>query len=423
MYSAEDMIRVETAREKILSVVRTMPTERVGLISCLGRVLAQEIASDIDIASFENSAMDGFALRFEDVQIATEEAPVSLPIVGYIGAGMVFPDALRPGQAVRIMTGAPMPAGADTVVKIEDVEVIGVSADLPAGLEVCSSKPVIRGKNVRLRGEDAKAGEILFLPGDRISSAVVGMLAASGNTEVSVYERPRVAIFSTGSELVGAAEIPGPGQIRDSNCHSLAAAALDAGALATVFPRVEDTREALVSTLAELTRAYDLVVLSGGAAEGDFDYTVSSICELGEVLFTKVSMRPGKAQILGVIDGVPVFGLSGNPIAAIVGFEILVRPAIRKMLGFENMLRPIAIARVTKDIKKKEERRFYLRGRLERDTSGALIVTPAGNQSSALLSTYYGSNCLLEVPEGKVPIKAGDEVRCICINLPEGEVI
>ena len=422
-YADKDMISVEEAREIVMNMVSVMPVERVELLASLERILAQDVASDIDITSFEHSAMDGFALRYEDVRDACAANPVCLRIVGRIGAGAVFTDTVLQGEAVRIMTGAPLPHGADTVVKIENTEVIGEGSDTPEGTEVRISKAPQRGENIRPSGEEAKAGEVLMRPGNCITFAGVGLLAATGTTQVSVYSRPRVAVFSTGSELVDASEVPGFGQIRNSNSPALAAAARNAGALVTHLPRVEDSHEALRAAVQEAVRGHDFVILSGGAADGDFDYTTAVIRELGDVLFSRVMMRPGKAQIFGLINGVPVFGLAGNPAAALVGFEILIRPALRKMQGYPDMSRPVATARLTTDVKKKEPRRFYLRARLERDEQGELVVTPAHNQSSGLFSTLYESNCLLIVPEGDTPLFQGDYAQCVCINLPEGEVI
>ncbi|MDR2714138.1 MAG: molybdopterin molybdotransferase MoeA [Coriobacteriales bacterium] len=427
-YASKEMIRVEEALDRALGIIEPLETERVSLTECGGRVLAQDIVSDVDIAAFDNSAMDGFALRFEDIQAASAENPITLPIAGHLGAGSVYEGSLEAGKAIRIMTGAPLPQGADTVVKIENVEVIGESEACPAGAEVrigATDKAPKRGDNVRLRGEEAKAGDVLLCAGERLTPVAVGLIASGGTAQVPVYRQPRVAVFSMGSELTSAAETPKPGQIRDSNGPALAAAAQEAGALVTLVPHIEDSREALRSTFQELAhkQKYDLVVLSGGAAEGDFDFTASVIREMGEILFNKVCMRPGKAQTLGVIDGVPVFGLPGNPAAAVVGFEVLVRPLLRKMQGFVAAPRPVVKARVTQDIKKREPRRFYLRARLEREASGELVVTPAKNQSSALLSSSHASNCLLILPEGLNPATAGDVVDCVCVNITEGEVV
>jgi molybdopterin molybdotransferase len=262
----------------------------------------------------------------------------------------------------------------------------------------------------------------MIAAGEVISAAGIGLLATAGCTKASVYARPHVAVVSSGSELVELGEMPGPGQIRNSNTYSLAAAALDAGATVNILPKVNDTPEAFLEVFATAAKNHDMVVMSGGAAEGDFDYTTRTIRELGKVFFNKVNMKPGKAQTFGIINGVPVFGLPGNPAAAAVGFEVLVRPALRKMQGFCTLARPICQAKIAISYNKKELRREYLRARLEKNADGTLIVTPSKNQSSALLRTLYDGNCLLVLPEKEHQIAAGSEVDCLRLDIPEGVV-
>jgi molybdopterin molybdotransferase len=417
------MLSVEEARDILLGLVCPMPAEKVGLLSCVGRVLAQDVVSDIDIAPFANSAMDGFAFRHEDAAHASPECPVTLAIVGIVPAGSVFEGVLAQGQAVRIMTGAPIPDGADTVARIEDCEVLGESAELPQGAHVRLLKPYCLGAHVRPSGEDARAGDVLLRAGDVITPAGIGLLASTGNTEVLVHSRPHLAVFATGSELVDPDAVPGPGQIRNSNSHALAAYALQAGALVSVRQKVQDSFEALVDALRSAADGFDFIVLSGGAAEGDFDYTTAAIKAIGEVFYNKVCMRPGKAQTLGIVNGVPVFGLPGNPAAAAVGFEVLVRPALRKMQGLPAGGRPVVQARLSQAVPKKEPRRHYLRAHLSKDEDGGFSATPVGNQSSALFSALNESNCLIVVPEGDASLAAGDLVGCICTGIPEGEVV
>jgi molybdopterin molybdotransferase len=279
------------------------------------------------------------------------------------------------------------------------------------------------GAHIRLHGEDAKAGEVLIKAGAVVTPAGVGLLASTGNVQVDVYRRPKVAIFSTGDELVLPSEVPGPGQIRNSNSSALAAAALEAGASYTILPLVADTKAAFTEAMLAATAQHDFVVLSGGAAEGDFDYTSATVRELGQLFFNKVRMRPGKAQTLGLINGTPVFGLPGNPAAALVGFEVLIRPALRNMQGYKDLSRSIVQARLTTDYKKREIRRMYLRAVLERDViSGELVVTPASNQSSSLYSVMFKGNCLVMIPENTSPLPAGTIVDCFRLDIPEGAV-
>jgi molybdopterin molybdotransferase len=428
---------VEEARAIVLDQMRLMPAERVSLIESYRRVLAQDVISDIDISPFDNSAMDGFAVRFEDFEPLcstsstsspsptpnTLTSPLTLDIVGVIGAGAVFEETLQSGQALRIMTGAPMPQGADTVVKLEDTAVSGESATCPEGRQVSFTIMPKRGEHVRSKGEEARKGEVLLRAGEKVSPPGVGLLAATGNAEVLVYSRPRVAIISTGNELVGVTELPGPGQIRNSNDYSIAAAVFEAGGIPTIMPSVQDSREALVSALEAAVDEHDFVITIGGASQGDYDFVVPVVRELGELFFDKVNMKPGKAQIFGIVKDRPVFGLPGNPAAAVVGFEVLVRPALRKMQGMTALNRPLTRATLTRPAKKRDEkRRLYLRAHLEIDENGCYRVTPESNQSSALLGALNRSNCLMIVPEGLRSLSADDSVDCLRIDREEGVI-
>jgi molybdopterin molybdotransferase len=313
-----------------------------------------------------------------------------------------------------------MPDGADTVVRIEDTEVFGVSQQHPEGQTVSFTKLPRRGDHVRPKAEEAREGDVLLRRGEQVGSAGAGLLAATGNATVLVYRRPRVAIISNGSELVDVTTVPGPGQIRNSNSYSLAAAVIDAGGIPDIRPSIEDSREALISALTDALRDHDFVITSGGAAEGDFDFITPVVREQGELFFNKVNMKPGKAQTFGIINGKPVFGLPGNPGAASVGFEVFIRPALRRMQGFSTLARPLTQAIIKQDVKKKDEtRRLYLRARLERDENGQHHVTPEANQSSALLGALNRSNCLLIVPEGSKALAAGSTVDCLRLDVNE----
>jgi molybdopterin molybdotransferase len=354
---------------------------------------------------------------------STPERPVSLRVVGLIGAGQVYERKLEPGQALRIMTGAAVPDGADTVIVVEDSLVEGMDSEHPGGQSVSFTAIPKRGTNVRPRGEDVKAGDVVIDPGAVITPAGVGLLASTGNVEVMVHRRPKVAIFSTGNELVSPDTLPGPGKIRNSNSSALAAAVLQAGGDYTILPPVQDTKEAFTRAMLAAAEQHDFVILTGGAAEGDFDYTSAAVKELGRLYFNKVRMRPGKAQTLGSIGTVPVFGLPGNPAAALIGFEVLIRPALRKMQGYSQLRRPVTPARLTRDIKKSDVRRMYMRSVLERDVvSGEFVVTPADNQSSSLFSVLFKANCLLIVPENSVTEAAGTLRDCLRLDMPEDAV-
>lgn len=423
-YQSTDMCTVEEAIDTILEFAQVLESERVGMLDALGRVLAREVASDIDIAPFDNVAMDGFALKARDIEQASKDNPIELSIIGTIGAGQVFEGVVQTGEALRIMTGALLPDGADTVVKIESVEVRGETAETPAGTTVVVTQKLELGLNVRKRGEDARAGETLFSAGTVLNTAGIGLLAATGNVEVEVYRRPRVAIFSSGDELVDPTVKPGPGHIRNSNCYSLAAAVTAAGAEAHILGIVRDDIDEIRQTIKDAVDAHDMVVISGGAAEGDFDYTYQILHELGTVHFNKVNMRPGKAQTLSIIDDTIVFGLPGNPSAAMTGFEVLLRPALRYMQGHKSVKRSITRARLTSQANKPDSRRFYMRARLEHDIqSGEYKVTPEKNQSSALLSALQNANCLVVLPEGLTGSVKDEIVACLRLDIDEGVII
>lgn len=423
-YTSTEMLTVEDAQKQILELSHLLEPERVSMLDASGRVLARDIVSDINISPFDNSGMDGFALQAADIAEASPDAPARLKIIGEIGAGDVYDGVVNKGEALRIMTGAPVPEGADTVVKIEDTEVLGETEDKPEGAELIITKPIPLGKNVRAKGEDARAGEVLLKAGTTLHPAGVGLLAATGNSEVEVYRRPRVAVLSSGNELVGPEVLPGPGQIRNSNCYALAAAAKAAGAEVEILGIVRDDEDEIRSVFKKAAQGFELVMISGGAAEGDYDYTLKLIKELGTVYFSKVNMRPGKAQVLGMIDGTLFFGLAGNPAAAMVGFEVLLRPALRKMQGFTKIMRPLTRARLTVDASKPDARRFYIRARLEHDIeTNEYLVTPAKNQSSALLISFQNSNCLVVLPEGLTGNAKGETVACLRLDVSEGVII
>lgn len=416
-----EMISLEEARALVLAHVEPLPVETVPVLEAVGRVAAANLASDIDIAPFAHSAMDGFALRADELAEATADAPVELDVIAEVAAGDVFEGTIEPGQCVRIMTGAPLPDDANSVVKYEIVGV--VTGDGKPGSRVSFSAPTSKGSNVRAAGEEARAGEVVVATGEVIGAAGVGFLAGCGIVEVPTYRRPRVAVIAVGSELVDPSQVPTPGKIRNSNSYALAACAQAAGAVPVVLPIVEDTHEALADAVREAAATYDFVVTSGGASNGDFDFIKPVVEELGELLMTTVNMRPGKAQTFGIVNGTPVFGLPGNPAAAYVGFEMIIRPALRKMQGFSRFDRPVVKARLATDAKKKDPRRIFLRSTLCRDEDGGYVVTPAKNQSSGLFGPIQRSNCMVVLPEGLDSRTAGSLVDCVLLDVNEEVVL
>lgn len=417
----EEMITPEAARELVLGAVEPLGQENVGLLEAVGRVVAQDIASDIDISPFDHSAMDGFCMKATQLESASEENPVELDVIAEVAAGDFYDGEIGPGQCVRIMTGAALPAAADSVVKYEIVGV--VSGDGLPGSRVSFTAPVKLGNNIRRAGEEAKKGETVVSKGEVINTAGVGFLASCGAVEVPVFRRPKVAIIATGSELVDPTTVPGRGQIRNSNSYAMAAQVLAAGAEPTVLPICKDTFEGLCAAVKEAVKDYDFVITTGGAANGDYDFIKKVVSELGDLRMVTVNMRPGKAQTFGLVDGTPVFGLPGNPAAAYCGFEVLIRPALRKMQGYSCFDRPRVKARLSKDVRKKDPRRIYLRSTLAKDENGEYVVTPDKNQSSGSFGVLQRSTCLAIMAEGLESKQAGDLLDCILMDVPEEVVL
>jgi molybdopterin molybdotransferase len=419
------MLSVEEAREAVLARIELLEPETVDVLDSLGCVLAQDVVSDMNVSPFDNSAMDGYAVRAADNACASVDAPVVLRVVDHIAAGRVSDVTVGVGEAARIMTGAPVPAGADSIVMVEQTE--SLENEGSTGGTVAIKRAAVQGDHVRLAGEDVSVGETVLRTGEVINAASVGLMAALGFARVDVYRRPRVAIVSTGDELVGITETPGPGQIRNSNTYSLAAQVLAAGGVPCMLGIALDNE---ADTRAILSRApeFDLMVTTGGVSMGDFDVVKDVLEQIGELDFWKVAMRPGAPQTYGTVGGTPFFGLPGNPTSTMVGFELFVRPAIRKMRGFTTLDRPVSIATLAEDVRKKSDRRYFLRGVIARtvnediapDAAQAYEARLSGRQSSAMLTAMHHANCLISLPEGLSEVPAGTAVYCIRLDMEEG---
>lgn len=416
------MLTVEQAREAVLERIARLEPEPVPLLESLGCVLAADVVSDIDVAPFDNSAMDGYAVRAADTASATADAPVVLRVVDHIAAGSMPQVEVGPGEASRIMTGAPAPSGADAIVMVEDTR--GLEAGGSTGGTVAVGRPAIPGDHIRLAGEDVRVGETVLRAGEIVNPASVGLMAALGVSAPKVYRRPRVAIVSTGDELVGIDELPGPGRIRNSNSFSLAAQVIAAGGVPHILGIARDN-EADTRALLERAPEFDVMITTGGVSMGDFDVVKTVLEQIGKLDFWKVAMRPGAPQTYGTIGGTPFFGLPGNPTSTMVGFELFVRPAIRKMRGFASLDRPRVWATLAEDARKKSDRRYFMRGTLARIQpveSGApeFEARLSGRQSSAMLTSMHRANCLISLPEGLSAVSAGTRVECIRLDQEEG---
>ncbi len=415
--AADRLLTVDEALDRILAGVRPLGPRDVPLLDAVGRTLAVDVVADRDVPPFRNSAMDGYAVRGADVATA----PVRLKVVGAIAAGGVAGRGVGAGEALRIMTGAPMPNGADTVVRVEDTdngsEVVTVTAATPTGL------------SVRQAGEDLRRGEVVLARGTVLRAAEIGVLASLGIAKPTVIARPRVAVVSTGDELVDVTEpAPGPGKIRDSNRYSLGAAVWSAGCGAWLRPVVRDTPDALRAALRDAMDA-DAIVTSGGVSVGDHDWVKPVVSELGTIDLWAIAIRPGRPLAFGQLrraggssDGgdrpavVPIFGLPGNPVSALLTFELFVRPALLKMSGRTNLHRPRVRARLLDPIDKIPSLRFFARG-IHDGAAGTVRLT--GPQGSGILRSMSLANCLVDAPPGPRVIPAGETVDVILTDRPE----
>ncbi|MFZ0014331.1 MAG: gephyrin-like molybdotransferase Glp [Acidimicrobiia bacterium] len=392
------MRTIEEVRSLVFSTVRATHPETVSLSGALGRVLSEAVVAPHDVPSFANSAMDGFAVRGEDV--ASDDAV--LEVVADVAAGQTTTTRVGAGQAVKIMTGAPMPAGADTVVRVEDTE----ESDGKVTIRT-STAP---GTSVRPPGGDVVAGATVFPAGVRLSAPHIGVLATIGVTTPRVARRPRVAVMSTGDELVPAeTETLAPGMIRDSNRPMILDLVADAGAEPLDFGRIPDDADSLRAALGQAAAEADAIVTSGGVSMGEFDVTKMVLQDEADVEFFPVAMKPGKPQGFGLVGGRPFFGLPGNPVSVLVSFEQFVRPALLAMQGANALLRPrvmgVAGARLQSDPAKEE----FVRARFEGNGLPPTVV-PTGGQGSHVLSGAANADVFAVVPRDVGEIAVGDEV-------------
>jgi molybdopterin molybdotransferase len=383
------MLTVEEAQTQILEWITLLGSEKVTLLASLGRVLAEAIVAPRDIPPWANSAMDGFALQSAETAGAASDRPVALKVVGTIPAGALPSRPLSGGEAIRIFTGAPLPEGADSVIPQEEVAV--------ENGRVLVRRPVGVGECVRPSGEDVRAGEEVLAIGSEITPAEIGLLASLGRSTVEVYHRPRVAILSTGDELVDIDREQGPGKIINSNSYSLMAQVLEAGGVPVNLGIAPDNL-AMIEERLRWGLSADLLVSSAGVSVGDYDFVREALEQAGATLHLwQVAMRPGKPITFGMAGHTPVFGLPGNPVSAMVTFELFVRPALRKMAGHRQLARTLLAARAAEPIENPGQRRSYLRVTLHKD-GDALYARLTGNQGSAILKSMTQADGLAVVP-------------------------
>ena len=406
----EGLVSVEEARERVLSKIEPLAPLELPLTEAYGCVLAREVVAREDIPGFASSAMDGFAVRSSDIRDATPSIPVDLKIVGRALIGHRPEGTVGGGEAIRIATGAPIPAGADTIVPIENCAVEGET------VRILASGP--EGKHIRPVGEDVRAGETLVPAGRRLGGAELGLLATAGVPVPLVHPRPRVVVLSTGDELVPPTQAPGFGQIRDSNAYTLFGALREAGAVPVLAGSVKDDVDVLKETvLSHLVRA-DAFVSSGGVSVGERDVVKAAFFRRGDLDFYRVAMQPGMPQAFGHIEGKPYFGLPGNPVSVFVSFEVFIRPALLKMMGRKQLGRPEITGRLDADVSGPKGKLQLARVRVRRGPEG-WMASPTGGRGSNLISTVARANGLAMIPVGVETAEAGTEVRVMLFRSSE----
>ena len=417
----EDMLEVEEAFERIIHHFAPLDAVALPILECLGLALAEDITSPLDLPPLANSAMDGYAVLHADIAGAGD-APPTLSVTSAVAAGQVSTDTVTPGNAIRIMTGAPVPDGADTVVPFEETDELerrgrGESLD-----EIAIHKALPLGSNVRPAGEDVSAGELVLPAGTIVRAAEAGVMASLGLTTARVIRRPVVAILSTGDELTPAGESLQPGHIYDSNSSSVAAGVIAAGGDPRVIGIARDTLEDLHRCIDAAADA-DLLVTSAGVSKGDYDMVKDVLEQRGDMNFWSVRMRPAKPLAFGLLHGdqgrsLPLLGLPGNPVSALLAFEMFGRPAIRRMLGRDLLARPEVEGVLTGPIFNSDGRRVYARVEVER-RDGTWFATPTGPQGSNILTSLSRANGLAICPADLPRKEAGQAVKIIMLDWNE----
>lgn len=404
-----DLLSVHQALQRILDTFHPLEAEKVTLLQAYQRVLYHQVSADFDMPGFDNSSMDGFAVRSADLQTAGPASPVELEVIEDIPAGSVPRCSLAAGQAARIMTGAPLPQGADAVVPVENTSAIQGSSSV-AILSTAQA-----GQYVRPRGQDLRAGQAILPAGRLLQAQDVGMLASLGFAEVAVYRRPRVGLFSSGDELVSPGQPLGPGQIYDSNRYFLAGLLAQNGAEVIHLGTAHDNPAEISNILSQSAAAQvDLIVTSAGVSVGVYDFVRQVIESHGKLDFWRVNMRPGKPLAFGSFQGIPLVGLPGNPVSAFVGCSVFVLPIIRKLCGLPAQSHMVLRA-ILKEAIESDGRESYLRARLEHQ-DGRYIAELAHHQGSGNLFSLVLANALLIIPSGVKSLPAGSEVEAWLIG-------
>ena len=417
LLGVSSMISVEEALEKVLSYVKILEPERKPILDCLGQVLAEDVYSTIDIPPLDNSAMDGYALRAEDTREASESSPRYSVVIGEVAAGSMPTKEVKPGTAIRIMTGAPLPEGADAVVKFEDTDEVSRKSSGKDLSQIGILLHVKKGLNVRRRGEDIAKGELTLKKGTVLRPQEIGELASMGHSTALVIRRPIVAILATGDELIGVDQPLAPGQIHDSNTYTIAAEVSRYGGTPRILGIGRDSVQSLTQKIDEGLDA-DMLITSGGVSKGDYDVVKDVLAEHGEIGFWTVCMKPGKPIAFGVINKVkgrekrkvPHLGLPGNPVSSMITFEQFARPAILKMMGREALAKPTIRAIIESDITNTDGRRLFARVMVTK-RGGQYYASVTGPQGSGILTSMAKANGLAVISESSNGAKGGDVVE------------
>ncbi|MFH0941853.1 MAG: gephyrin-like molybdotransferase Glp [Chloroflexota bacterium] len=408
------MISVEEALGKVLGYVNLLETEEKPVLGCLGQVLAEDVVASADVPPLDNAAMDGYALRAADIRGARPGAPRLLRVVATLAAGNVARKRVTPGTAIRIMTGAPVPDGADTVVRFEDTDETrrkGVTGEIGVQVELAA------GSNIRRAGEDIPRNATVLGKGAVLRPQEIGVLASLGRGRVKVIRRPVVAILATGDELTEIGRELGPGKIYNSNSYALAAQVARYGGQPKVLGIARDRQHSLNTKLNQGLSS-DLLITSGGVSAGDYDLVKEILAQRGEITFWQVCMKPGKPLAFGRIGKVPLLGLPGNPVSSMVSFEIFARPAILKMMGKPPVAKPTVWAVTDGPLENRDGRRVYVRAKVEK-SGGRYLARVAGAQGSGILTSMSRANGLIVIPEDRKTLAAGEQVQVMMLDWDE----
>ena len=407
------MLTVQEARARILAGFEPLQPVEMPLEDAVGMVLAEDLTAPHALPRFDNSAMDGYAVRRGDIAGASENEPIALEVTGEVRAGDPGEMPVTSGTCVRIMTGAILPPGADAVVPVEVTEEEGQKVWI-------SAEPPPDG-HIRPAGDDVAEGTLVVRAGSEIGAGEVAVMASLGLSPVLVHVQPKVAIVVTGDELVSPEDDPGPGRIRDSNSIALRVLVHDASAKPIAFSAVADDLEATAATLERAAEAADLVVSAGGVSVGRYDFVKKAVEQLGGVDLWRVAMQPGKPVVSGNVRGTPFLGLPGNPVSIHIGFEQFVRPAIRKLRGCNSLLRPVVRARLTEGVTKRPGRLHFVRVTLATE-EGGFVATPTGPQGSHIQSSLVGAHGVARFDIDETELPAGAEVDVEVWSFPDADI-